>query len=595
MNKTKCFVFVAVIIVITLFVFGSWGTSAHATGLIDNATPTPTNMPVNHSDTQLGEIPSEKEQELLKAIVHEYVDIRYRALSLSGSGDITQNGFDDLVSDGSESHDFQRKELGKLSVEIKYAQLNQMRYADYEFILNFRDITIDPSTQDATIVVSEENKVVYEISAELNPINPIISQSASIKHIIVLRKNQGQWQIISDVYNDDLWKMLRQSGQTTDEILHTTDEIVRTMNATPRQKTFSTNKAETASYSVPDDPSSHPYYRIGAVEYALEHWSDADNLYNPDYVKFPLTDCQNFVSQALYEGGKVTMFIPYPDNLTPGGPGWYYLDYLNESTNKVGGGWADVGLFYTRVTDLGEAWSEVFNGGPVGVDITLPQNDQVPAGLELGDVIQYDWGKNGTWDHAAIVVDFEGGIPYVAAHTTDRYKVPYTLQANTNYRFIHIIRSNGYYPVKAQVQAGADDAGIGQGCNFSSTGLEIYLGHCLNGTSIVGGFRFNGVEIPPGAQLKYAYLTFTTDGLYANTVKLQIDAETGAQAAAFTSNFSNPVEWDILETEKWELGDEWGTPALTQIVQDVIDGSWNYDDPLAIIFGGAGRELRTGG
>lgn len=149
----------------------------------------------------------------------------------------------------------------------------------------------------------------------------------------------------------------------------------------------------------------------------------------------------------------------------------------------MAGGWVDVEQFFIRTTQIGpngelpETWRENYNQGPEGIDITLPQNDQIPANLMLGDVIQYDWDKNGTWDHAAIVVDFENGIPYVASHTNDHYMVPYILQPNTNYRFIHIVRSNGYPPVKAEITQGSDDAGSFHAtCAFSSNANEVYFG-----------------------------------------------------------------------------------------------------------------------
>lgn len=62
----------------------------------------------------------------------------------------------------------------KLSAEIKRAELNRLRYVDYKYFLDFRSIAIDPFTQIATISVVEDNDVVYEISTDSNPEEPIV-------------------------------------------------------------------------------------------------------------------------------------------------------------------------------------------------------------------------------------------------------------------------------------------------------------------------------------------------------------------------------------------------------------------------------------
>ncbi len=165
-----------------LFILGNVATSAQVTGvtLIDT-TSMPTIMPTK---TPSGEILSAEVQEELKAIVQSYIEIRYRALSVSDSEDYKQNGFGDRVSDAREAEVFVREETAKLAVQIKHAELDDLRYVSYKVFLNFRSVTIDPSTQVATISVIEGNEVVYEISTELNPENPIVSHTAGIKHTI---------------------------------------------------------------------------------------------------------------------------------------------------------------------------------------------------------------------------------------------------------------------------------------------------------------------------------------------------------------------------------------------------------------------------
>ena len=150
----------------------------------------------------------------LKSVIESYFDARYLAFNT-----FNLDGLKYLLSNDADEQASLHAELGKLAVETKHIRLNHLRYMNYKVSLDFHSITVDPDTQTAIILVSEGNEVVYELSAEVNPENPIISQTAGIEHTIVLHKEQGQWKIISDTYNDDLWKMLRQSGTSTDEML----------------------------------------------------------------------------------------------------------------------------------------------------------------------------------------------------------------------------------------------------------------------------------------------------------------------------------------------------------------------------------------
>lgn len=609
MNKPKSFFFAAATTIIMLFILGNWATSVQATGVtLIGATPTPTVRSVELPDIPLGEVPSAKELEELKAIVQSYVEIRYRALSVSDADDFKQNGFGDMVSDMHEAEVFLREEMAKLAVQIKHAELDHLRYVSYKVFLNFRSITIDPDTQVAKISVIEGNEVVYEISAELNPENPIISHVAGIEHTITLRKKQDQWRIISDTYYDDLWRMLRGTGSSTDEILRGADNLIRTMK--PTLKGTDTETVMAFHNPLPDDPSSHSYIRADAVAYALRYWGQIygdPNLlntagYNPNYDAFNPNDCQNFVSQALYEGGNASMFIPspLPSPSTNGQSGWYSLyDDLQHAS-----AWNDVNFFYTFVTS--ESWGEPSPGyeyygeGPVGIDITIsPGSSQVPADLDVGDVIQYDWKDpytntwDGYFDHTAIVVDIEGEgenrLPFVAAHTTNYDRAPYTLEPDAHYRFIHIERSNGYPPVKTEITARADDWGPNLYDNCTpptlTTNNEIYFGACpFNGNAITSGFRFNNIQIPKGADLKYAYITFTVDGpYYWDTAPISVNIyEQTNSLTTVTWNIDGVVSQDY---DTWVWRGKRTTPDLQTILEPIIDAEgWNSGQSLSIMF-----------
>ena len=269
MIKFRHFVFTSAMVVLILLGMGNLTTLAQANN-IDIVTTTPTGTPFTDPNGRGEPVPEE-----LKAVIQAYFEIRYRAFSVSDSDDFKQSGFGDVLSDVPEAGAFLQEELGKLAVEIKHAELNHLRYAKYKYFLDFRNVVVDASGQMATVAVVEDNEVIYELSAELTPEEPIISNHANFEHTIVLRKQQDQWRIVSYHYNDYLWRMLRRTGKSTEEMLN----MLNTMNASPVPAANSENAEIMTASPLPDDTSMHAYDRIGAVNYALQWWDG----YNPDY------------------------------------------------------------------------------------------------------------------------------------------------------------------------------------------------------------------------------------------------------------------------------------------------------------------------
>ncbi len=350
MNKSKYFTSVVVMMVIILIV-GNWvmPVQANTTGI---GTPVPTGTPLVTPNTP-GNVVSAEQQEELKSAIQSYFEIRYRALSVLYSDDFKKNGFGNLISEGADAKTFLSAELGKLAVEIKRAELNHLRYVKYKYSLDIRNIFIDAQTQSATVSLIEEHDVIDEISMELSPENPFVSHSYNLEHTILLHKEQGQWKIVSDEYLDYLWRVLRQAGKSTDYWVHN-------MKAAPRSTVRSEN--ETANINaLLEDASSHAYDRDGAVDYANGH---ANPRYDIGDDALPWGDCINFVSQALYEGGNVSMEIPSPlpppSDAGNGEEGWYLLNGMQR-----GRYWNDVGAFYNFVTQSYEFWHE----GPEGSDV----------------------------------------------------------------------------------------------------------------------------------------------------------------------------------------------------------------------------------
>lgn len=191
-------------------------------------------------------------------VIHAYFEARYQALHT-----LRLEGFDSLLSESPEAKVFWEREAKKLAVEIKHAELNQLRYTEYDFSLDYLSVKIDPATLIATIVLDEDGAVVHELSAQLNPQNPIVSHHYDIRHNIQLVKENGQWRILSDTYTDYLWRIFRETGVTPEYLLTTMRPAPLPLGV--RQQ------AQFSCSNLPSDNSTHDYDREGAVNYALKY------------------------------------------------------------------------------------------------------------------------------------------------------------------------------------------------------------------------------------------------------------------------------------------------------------------------------------
>ncbi|TCL64196.1 putative amidase-like protein [Hydrogenispora ethanolica] len=157
------------------------------------------------------------------------------------------------------------------------------------------------------------------------------------------------------------------------------------------------------------------YDRSAALAYA-RRWALSRNPAFFDYSEIG-GDCTNFASQVLYAGCGVMNFTQTY--------GWYYLN-----PNQKSPSWTGVPFLYQFLTENREK-------GPFGEQRELKD-------LEVGDLIQLGFRKQGQFEHSLIITKF--GTPpirpekvYFAAHTQDLLDQKLTYYNFVDVRFIHIL------------------------------------------------------------------------------------------------------------------------------------------------------------
>jgi len=370
------------------------------------------------------------EQEQIKETVKAYFEMRYRSFNTLKLEDLWI-----LIDSSSQGNYFLRSESDKLEIELHHAKLNRLRYLQYEYFLVFNDISIDLVNHEAIVSVIEGHDVIFEISKEISISDPLVSSMRNLQHTIVLRKQADAWKMLSDDYGDYLWRFIKATGLSKEEYLHSTDDLTDIMNDV--EGYFAT----TSSCNLYDDETTYPYNRDGAVSYA-HTWATAPRPYHdPPYHDFTDEggDCTNFVSQAIHEGGGALMV--FDDEQGIGMDGWYY-----NNVNDRAAAWLDVTRLYNFIVNEVYFW----DAGPEGCDAVIDQASR-------GDVIQYDWQNDGSWDHSVMIVlsQYDPTYHWVAGHSPDVDGYPYThfiyTHPNMVYRFVHIVRLDAASSVKLPI------------------------------------------------------------------------------------------------------------------------------------------------
>lgn len=254
------------------------------------------------------------------------------------------------------------------------------------------------------------------------------------------------------------------------------------------------------------------YNRDGAIAYAAQ-WC---NSHNPNYPYYDgtggNTDCANFVSQCMYEGGGMPM--KSTANLSSGYDVWYYYGSNNRSSSWTGA--QSLRLFIKYNT-----------AGYPRMGYTFLSNDQVGQ-LQKGDLVFKLAGSGNkssrTATHVAMVSYVSGSTIYVYAHSSPKNNEPwvYTLNDTILCHFDGTIATGNGTPSSWQERYGTTTLQQSNTYNVYVKNLQedlIALGYYCGSSGADGYFGSNTYTAVRSFQNDHS---LTVDGLVGQNTKIAL-------------------------------------------------------------------------
>ncbi|MBS4188949.1 amidase domain-containing protein [Bacillus sp. FJAT-49705] len=164
---------------------------------------------------------------------------------------------------------------------------------------------------------------------------------------------------------------------------------------------------------IQDYKAAHPhvyqlestYNRTAAVNYAVEWYNKRNSQYNRHTL-----DCTNFVSQAVFAGGKsMTKPTVRPGGILETTSYWYSERYSLPAYNY---GYRE-STSWIRVVDFYSYWSRT------QATVVSSSKTSIINNANLGDVVQLKRSSDGRWFHSMIVTKKANGTIYLSGHTND--------------------------------------------------------------------------------------------------------------------------------------------------------------------------------
>ncbi|UFQ14210.1 MULTISPECIES: amidase domain-containing protein [Streptomyces] len=233
----------------------------------------------------------------------------------------------------------------------------------------------------ATVQVTSSSTLTYKKVRGDEPATTAFSTRQELK---LAGTKDGGWKLTAITSRDD------GPGAVNEPSVARVNTVPDDGNQYPDGTPASTKRPSTPT---PSGKTATTYDYAAMARYAEKYWYS----YNRAYRKFNGAggDCTNFVSQALQAGG----WKPVPGSAQDYRNWWY--GSTSQSTSWVGvNEWAWFTLSNRRAPNLANVYQ-----------------------LDVGDVLQVDFDKNGSKDHTMMVTYRNGrGMPYLTYHSTDTYR-----------------------------------------------------------------------------------------------------------------------------------------------------------------------------
>lgn len=233
----------------------------------------------------------------------------------------------------------------------------------------------------------------------------------STKHTAIVEPTEDGFVINDDTSDDPIDLYVRDQVPMEEYIASDQREIQQELQA--ETKVLS-EKEQASLQDISTRATTSSFNRTAMYNYAYNNynkrpsqWGNFDGMGG---------DCTNFVSQIIYAGG-----APFD---TTGSYTWYYKGMSNRAPS-----WTSVSSLHNYLV----------NNDYIGPQGKVDSSNAAYIAA-IGDVIQIDFGMDGTYDHSTSIVHHQTSITSqttVAAHTNDRWNYPISNYSGTK-RWIHL-------------------------------------------------------------------------------------------------------------------------------------------------------------
>ena len=296
-----------------------------------------------------------------------------------------------------------------------------------------------------------------------------------------------------------------------------------------------------------------------AIAYADEY-TDFDGDHNPLY-EFYSQDCTNFVSQCISDGGGLQReedFKPGISRFSNYHP-WTVTPDLYDYLTRIKG--YDTGSFTGGYTvDQATNSLSVWTSGE--------------ADISAGDLVFFDFGSNGSIDHAAVITGYDSnGVLCYAGHSNNRWMYPlgysildhgYDVNTSCTYHIVHMTDTSGLADVTSRytddmiVAIRSVETGEYVSCNTSENVDHINASANNTFASTWEYFRI--------VKNQYGEVGFRAlgNGNFLST-RVDIDAAAAPVRAAYGQDYTLPEAW-----ESFRIFEKDGV----QYIQSQANGKW---------------------